>query len=588
MTPQTKAKTILDNPTVLERAIIYARVSTDEQAESGTSIDNQVEKSLAYAAAHNLQVPEEFIFREDYTGKVLDRPELNKVRKLLQTGQADSVIVYKTNRLDRSEWGLNLLILLQEFKQLGVSLHYSQAGRKVDLTNPVEALMQSIEGWQAGEDHRETVTKLHEGIENRAKSGYIVPIGNRPFGYKKIRGEDRENQPEDSERRKRESKLWFFEIIEKEAAIVRLIFTWYVLGDETGKTLSMSAIADKLNAMGHITRDGKKWIRAAVYSVLIGEVYCGVWHYGKISKRLENPIPVEVPSIVSRELWQAAQEQLEHNKVFAQRNRKPGRYLLANRVTCGECGYRITGKVVKSHGVTYTYYNCATVDNREMASRRECHLPGFKGDMVDTKIWDRLEAVSRDKKQLIEGLVGYQARQESKVEPIRRELGHVEDLIKDKTAEWESAYLDQKLLTSERAKARKALEIDQLEQVLNGLEKRKAELLTELEDKSLTEEQIMGTVAFAFQVAEDMDKLRKLEAMGQDNPQLKAAVYESKRRLLAILDVQVTLFVEDGRKKAKMTAKYCPDGLTVELDSTNSTLLNRQNWLIFSEVIDLE
>jgi hypothetical protein len=93
--------------------------------------------------------------------------------------------------------------------------------------------------------------------------------------------------------------------------------------------------------------------------------------------------------------------------------------------------------------------------------QRECHLPSFRADVVDTKVWDRLEEVSRDQKQLIDGLRGYQSQQESKVEPIKRELAYVEELIKEKNAEWESAYLDQKLLTSERA-ARKAIEIDQL------------------------------------------------------------------------------------------------------------------------------
>jgi len=43
-------------------------------------------------------------FREDYTGKTLDRPELSKVREMLKARQADVLIVYKTDRLDRSEW----------------------------------------------------------------------------------------------------------------------------------------------------------------------------------------------------------------------------------------------------------------------------------------------------------------------------------------------------------------------------------------------------------------------------------------------------------------------------------------------------
>lgn len=578
MTPKTESKSILDNPTVLERAIIYARVSTDEQAESGTSIDNQVEKSLAYAASRNLQVVG--IFKEDYTGKVLDRPELIKVRKLLQTGQADNIIVYKTNRLDRSEWGLNLLILLQEFKQFGVSLHYSQSGRCIDLNNPIEALMESISGWQAGEDHRETVTKLHEGRVKRANDGYVVPHGNAPYGYKPVKGDD---------------KRWYFEIVEEEARIVRLIFTWYILGDETGQALSQNKIADKLNLMGIPTRKSDKWKHGTVSFILGNETYCGLWHYGKRqSKNKRRPtsesIPVEVPPIIDRELWGQAQEKLEENKAYARRNRKPGRYLLSNRVTCGECHYKMFGVTKQVRETTYSYYVCR---NRHMTKREklhECTLPSFDSHLVDSKVWDRLETVSKDRKQLEEGLRGYQAQQESKVEPIRRELAYVEELIKDKTAEWEGAYLDQKLLTSERAKARKALEIDQLEQVLNELEKRKANLLAQFEDKSLTDEQIIGTVAFASQVADDMQRLRELEAQGQDDQELKEAVYEAKRRLLAVLDVQITLFLLDGKKKARIDAKYCPDGdvLPLELGNTCTAIVNRQNWLSFSEVIDLE
>ena len=127
MQPQTESKSILDNPQVINRAIIYARVSTDEQAESGTSIDNQVQKSLEYALAQGMQVVG--TFKDDITGKTLDRPALNQVRAMLRAGQADSLIVYKTNRLDRSEWGINLLLLMQELKQAGTELHYSQDRR---------------------------------------------------------------------------------------------------------------------------------------------------------------------------------------------------------------------------------------------------------------------------------------------------------------------------------------------------------------------------------------------------------------------------------------------------------------------------
>ncbi|HLG90596.1 MAG TPA: recombinase family protein [Candidatus Saccharimonadales bacterium] len=573
MLEQTESKTTLEQFTVVERAIIYARVSTDEQAESGTSIDNQVDKSLAYAAANNLYVPPEFIFKEDYSGKPLDRPELNKVRDMLRAGMADNLIVYKTNRLDRSEWGLNLLILLQEFKQLGVSLHYSQDRRRIDLTNPIEALMQSISGWQAGEDHRETVSKLHEGRIRRASDGYVVPHGASPYGYRPVKID----------------KRWYLEIVEAEAAIVRQIFQWYVFGDETGKPLSMLVIAEYLNQTGIVTRNGKKWVRSTVGAILENETYAGTWHYRKEAARKDasvEAIPVEVPAIVDRQAWELAKEQLKHNKDYSQRNRKPGRYLLATRVTCGDCTYKMFGCAKDNK---YFYYVCRNVGlSKEKAC--ECHNPRYIVGVVDSKVWDRLEEVSRDKDQLIDGLRGYQAQQESKVEQIKRELAYVEQLIIEKNAEWESAYLDQKLLTSERAKARKAVEIAQTEQVIKELEKRQSDLLAQFEGKSLTNEQIIGLVTFASQVADDMATLREAEAKGKDMPELKAAVYEAKRRLLALLDVQVTLFVRDGKKKARIVAKYCPDGeeLSVELGNICTPYLNRQKSLIFECEIDLD
>lgn len=562
----TEASPQLEQFTVLERAIIYARVSTDEQAESGTSIDNQVDKSLAYAAAHNMNVVA--TFKEDYSGKGLARPELNRVRDMLRAGLADNVIVYKTNRLDRSEWGLNLLILLQEFKQLGVSLHYSQSGRRVDLSNPVEALMQSIEGWQAGEDHRETVSKLYEGRLRRVKDGYVISHGKAPFGYKVVKS----------------GKHYFFEINETEAATVRLIFEWYILGDETGQALTQGRIADKLNKMGVSSPKGAAWKRGGIAHIVANETYAGTWHYGKRNnaaktyKPKDEAIPVSVPAIVSREIWEAAQERLEQNKLNSKRNRKPGRYLLANRITCQVCSYKMIGLTSHDRGKAYTYYACI---NRKAIARekyRECDSLYFKADVVDSRIWAELEEASRDKDKLIEGLRDYQVLQESKVEPIRRELVYVEQLIVDKNAEWEDDYASIRFLP-ELAKAKKGIEMAQTEQVLKELEKRKADLLTQLEEKSLTDERIMGITAFAAQVAEDMAIVREAEAAGQDRPDLKAAVYEEKRRLLAILDVQVTLFTEDGKRKARITAMYCASGkvLSVESETYNSTCFPKRS-----------
>lgn len=94
-----------------------------------------------------------------------------------------------------------------------------------------------------------------------------------------------------------------------------------------------------------------------------------------------------------------------------------------------------------------------------------------------------------------------------------------------------------------------------------------------MEEASITDEQIEGTLAFAAQVSQDIETLREAEAKGVDHPELKEAVYNGKRKLLAMLAVKVILFLENNERRAKISAKMCPDGnkvLSVEA-CNNST-----------------
>ncbi|MFQ5611813.1 MAG: recombinase family protein [Anaerolineae bacterium] len=63
----------------------------------------------------------------------------------------------------------------------------------------------------------------------------------------------------------------------------------------------------------------------------------------------EHLIPVEVPAIVSREMWEAAQKRLKQNKETSRRNLK-NEYLLRSRVTCAGCGFKMSGCTKSSGG----------------------------------------------------------------------------------------------------------------------------------------------------------------------------------------------------------------------------------------------
>lgn len=571
---QAESKTTLEQFTVVKRGVIYARVSTDEQAETGTSIDHQVEKSLKYAEALGIHVPPEFIFKEDYTGKVLDRPELNKVRALLKAGAADSLIGFKPNRLDRSEWGVNLLILLQELKALGVELHYSEARRQIDLLNPIEALMQSISGWQSGEDHRETVTKLYNGRINKAKDqGSATGSDLYPYGYEL-------EIEKDGKRRIR--KLVIFE---PEAQVVRLIFRWYVVGDETKKRLSIHGIANKLNELNIPTRSATNkrfmkrdvpavWGASSISAILRNETYAGTWHYAKRSKLGTQPAPVEVPAIIETQLFQAAQEQLKLNARYSRRNRKSGRYLLAQRITCGHCGYKMCGSCSTVKGKQYKYYRCPSYQPK--AYRRKCDLPHFVVEKIDNLVWGWLDEMAHDGDKLEKGLRGYQAATQAKADPIQEELTHVEALLVQYNEEWEEAIANMEAVSSKRAKAKYALDVERIEGTLDELENRKKDLSSQLNRESITDEQIIHIKAFMAMIAADWEEISR--------------DFNGKQTLLEWLDIQARIVVEEGQQvvyvRGKITAGEVPLLVATNVSRYDGT--NQQTFFVIEARLVLQ
>ena len=74
---------------------------------------------LEYAKAHNCVVPREWIFEDDgYSGSVLSRPGLERLRDLVAEGLIETVLVYAPDRLSR-KYAYQVL-LLEEFGRCGV------------------------------------------------------------------------------------------------------------------------------------------------------------------------------------------------------------------------------------------------------------------------------------------------------------------------------------------------------------------------------------------------------------------------------------------------------------------------------------
>ena len=85
-----------------QKAILYIRVSTDEQADKGYSLQHQEERLKKYCELQNIQVLE--LFKEDYSAKTFQRPEFTKLLSFLKKNRhmADLLLFTKWDRFSRN------------------------------------------------------------------------------------------------------------------------------------------------------------------------------------------------------------------------------------------------------------------------------------------------------------------------------------------------------------------------------------------------------------------------------------------------------------------------------------------------------
>jgi site-specific DNA recombinase len=219
-------------------------------------------------------------------------------------------------------------------------------------------------------------------------------------------------------------------IHEPEARIVRLIYEWYTgQGQERAGTrkIAKSLCEMKIPTWGDLNpgKSSKRkaryhWSKASVYRILTNEVYAGVWQYGDIK--------VQVPAIVERTVWEAAQERRKSNIHEAKRQRKY-EYLLSGHVKC-KCNVAMVGMTIRTGGKPYSYYVCNT-KRSPLAYDRPCGAPYFRVDKVDAKVWARIAGWLEEPEQLEKGLAAYRSQQKEINRPLLERLAVIDGLLED-------------------------------------------------------------------------------------------------------------------------------------------------------------
>jgi site-specific DNA recombinase len=357
------------------RAVIYARVSTDEQVERGYGLPSQLRECRTIAAKRGYDVIGEFT-DEGISGAILERPQLTAVRELVRRKGVDVVITHDVDRLSRNL--VHQLVVDEECRRSNVRLEFCTYERRHDAEG---LLFDQLKGCIAAYERVKIRERTSRGRREKANAGKI-PGGPIPFGY----------------RLAKESPCGI-EIDLDEAAVVKLMFRWLVEG------ASVRGITKRLNTQGMKPRRGGRWNTSSVRKILTAETYAGTAFYDRrhypdgprtaVFRDAEHWITIKVPAIISRATWDRARAQFKRNLTIMSGHPGHRTYLLKGLVVCGGCGRRVHG--IPSHG--RRVYRCA--GRNRVLYGDSCNARVRSAEQIEMVVWDAVTGVLRDPDELL-------------------------------------------------------------------------------------------------------------------------------------------------------------------------------------------
>ena len=381
---------------ILMKAAIYARVSTERQAERGT-IGSQVEALRAHLAAAGDEPAGEY--RDDgCSGARLDRPGLDEMRDAAEAGLFEVVWCLSPDRLARS--CAYQVLILDELARFGVRVAFTDAPG-LDQDDPQAKLLTQVQGVIAEYERAKIGERYRRGKLFRARAGEVISW-KASYGYRRVpRGPDGPAH---------------LEIFEPEAAVVRRIFA------ERAAGTTIRQICRLLNAGAVPTPTGSRavWGTSTLDRLLRNEAYIGRTYFnrteavpdrrpGHRSRQVPRPradwIAISCPAIIADETFEAAGKASTDNAKWSPRRAEPGAWLLRGLVKCGPCGVGTScHKMRGRNGTWHRYYYCHNHDPlRAGGQDRRCPERNIRADALDEFVFGQVRAALLDPGLLLAG-----------------------------------------------------------------------------------------------------------------------------------------------------------------------------------------
>jgi site-specific DNA recombinase len=412
-----------------KRAILYARVSTDEQARSGYSLAQQLEALRGYAAKEGYEVLEE-VQDPGQSGASLERPGMDRVRDLVAAGGVSVVLAQDRDRFAREP--AYHYLLRREFEERGTKIR-ALNDRGDD--SPEGELTDGILDQLAKYERAKIAERSRRGKLRKAREGKIIATERINYGFKYNITRDR------------------YEVREEQMAVVRRIFR--MIGTER---LTVSGVKRILDREGIPTpADGSYWGKKAIRKAILDDVYrphtyeeiaalvspevaaklspdeCyGIWWFNRrrftrtrakrpdgsyywkqryVVRPREEWIGVPVPdSGIPREVVDAAREAIKDNRRVSAAGHRFWE-LSGGVLYCGGCGCRMTtSRQRKTSDSGYLhYYRCA---KKLMHGSKACPMPRMvRAEKIEALVWSFVLDYLKDPERLRAGLEQYMAEE---------------------------------------------------------------------------------------------------------------------------------------------------------------------------------
>lgn len=332
---------------------LYPRVSTQEQALKGYSIDEQIEMMTKYCEAMRW---DNFKTYTDagFSGADMERPNLKKLIRDIKQGKIEKVLVWKLDRLSRSQ--KDTLYLLEDLF-LPNNVDFISMSENFDTSSPFGKAMIGMFSVFAQLEREQIRERITLGRNARAKKGMWHGGNVPPIGYDYIDGQ--------------------LKINDFEAMQVRVCFKLFQAGH------TYTEIANTLNSKGWTHKYGS-WSLQRVRSVLDKPIYAGIVTFdGNKYEGIHEPI-------IDKETFEGVGALIQSTSHNYHRRSISEAYLLG-KIWCSHCGKRYTRTVSttghKKDNPKISYYTCSA---RLRPKDFKCDNTPHRSDEIDRIVFDSL------------------------------------------------------------------------------------------------------------------------------------------------------------------------------------------------------